>query len=163
LIIVGLAITRPFKLPEWIITLLGILTPYYFLGAWFFLTNRWEKYRFPGVAVTLPRFNETGWAYTAIIFVLVTIVIGMVFIQNNMLRLLVQSRKSWSLIYLYLLVALLVPFLNAAHSFDYWILTAVPAAAFAGAAFLFPQRKWFAFFIHWSLVALSVIMGYFMR
>ncbi len=163
LIIVGLAITRPFKLPEWIIALLGILTPYYFLGAWFFLTNRWASYKFPGVAVTLPKFYESAWAYTAIIFVLITIIIGMIFIQNNMRRLLVQSRKSWSLIYLYLLVAIFVPFLNAAHTFDYWILTAVPVSAFAAAAFLFPERKWFAFFIHWSLVALSVIIGYFIR
>ncbi|MBC7536875.1 MAG: hypothetical protein H7258_14380 [Ferruginibacter sp.] len=163
LIIVGIVITRPFKLPEWLIAFVGMLTPYYFLGAWFFLTNSWQKYHFPGVSVTLPKFNETGWAYTAIIFVLIIIVIGMVFIQNNIRRLLVQSRKSWSLIYLYLLIALLVPFLNAAHSFDYWILTAVPAAGFAAAAFLFPERKWFALFFHWSLVALSVVMGYFIR
>lgn len=163
LIIVGLTITRPFKLPEWIIALLGIITPYYFLGAWFFLTDRWASYRFPGVSVTLPKFNESAWAYIAIIFVLFTIIVGMIFIQNNMRRLLVQSRKSWSLIYLYLMVAIVVPFLNAAHSFDYWILTAVPISAFAAAAFLFPERKWFSFFIHWSLVALSVIVGYFIQ
>lgn len=163
LIIVGITITRPFKLPEWIIALVGIITPYYFLGAWFFLTDRWASYRFPGVSVTLPKFNESVWAYIAIIFVLITIIVGMIFIQNNMRRLLVQSRKSWSLIYLYLLVAIVVPFLNAAHSFDYWILTAVPVSAFAAAAFLFPERKWFSFFIHWSLVALSVIVGYFVQ
>ncbi len=163
LIIVGIVITRPFKLPEWLIALMGILTPYYFLAAWFFLSNHWKDYRFPGVAVTFPKFVETAWAYTAIIFVVLTIVIGMVFIQNNMRRLLVQSRKSWNLIYLYLLVAVLVPFLNAAHSFDYWILTAVPAAVFAAAAFLFPERKWFGTFIHWSLVLLTVISGYFLR
>lgn len=163
LIIVGIIITRPFKLPEWIISVLGILTPYYFLGAWFFLTNRWEKYKFPGMTVTLPRFNETTWSYTAIMFVLFTIVVGIVFVQNNMLRLIVQSRKSWSLIYLYLAVAVLVPFLNADHSFDYWILTAVPVATFAAAAFLFPERKWFSLSIHWILVFLSIVTGYFIR
>ena len=163
LIIVGITITRPFKLPEWLINFVGILTPYYFLGAWFFLTDRWQKYRLPGFAVTVPKFVATGWAYTSIIFVLVTIAIGMIFMQNNIRRLLVQSRKSWNLIYLYLLVAVFVPFLNAAHSFDYWILTAVPASAFAAAAFLFPEKKWFAFFIHWSLVALTVITGYFIK
>lgn len=163
LIIVGIVITRPFKLPEWVIAFLGILTPYYFLAAWIVLTNRWKDYRFPGVAVTFPKFIETTWAYIAIIFVLFTIAIGIGFIQNNMRRLVVQSRKSWSLIYLYLLVAIFVPFLNAAHSFDYWILTAVPSAAFAAGAFLFPERKWFGFFIHWSLVALTIVSGYFIR
>ncbi len=163
LIMVGLGITRSFKLPEWIIAFIGILTPYYFLGAWVFLTERWKGYQFPGVAVTVPKFHETTWSYIAIGFVLVTIIIGSIFIQNSMRRLLVQSRKSWSLIYLYLLVAVFVPFLNAKHSFDYWILTAIPIAALAAAAFLFPERKWFATFIHWSLVALSIVMGYFIR
>lgn len=163
LIIVGIVITRPFKLPEWIITFIGILTPYYLGGAWFFLTDRWEKYRLPGFSVNIPRFNETAWAYTAIIVLSLLILTGMVFIQNNMLRLLVQSRKSWSLIYLYLLVAIFIPFLNATHNFDYWILTAVPIAAFAAAAFLYPERKWFSIFFHWSLVLLTVITGYFLR
>lgn len=163
LIIVAVVITRPFKLPEWIIALLGILTPYYLGGAWLFLTGRWKSFQFPQLSVNVPRFDETVWAYIAIIFVLFIILTGMVFIQNNMRRLVVQSRKSWSLIYLYLMVAILVPFLNATHNFDYWILTAVPASGFAAAAFLFPERKWFALFFHWSLVILSVIMGYFVR
>ncbi len=163
LIIVGLIITRPFKLPEWIIAFLGILCPYYFLGAWVFLTDRWQGYKFPGVAITVPSFHESTWAYTAIIFILLAMIVGSIFVQNNMRRLLVQSRKSWSLIYLYLLVALLVPFLNASHSFSYWILTAVPVAALLAAAFLFPERKWFPQGIHWGMVVLSVVMGYFIR
>jgi hypothetical protein len=163
LIVVALIITRPFKLPEWIIAFIGILTPYYLGAAWFFLTDRWKSYRFPGFSVNLPIFHETGWAYIAIIFVLIIILTGMVFIQNNMRRLIVQSRKSWSLIYLYLMVAILVPFLNATHNFDYWILTAVPAAGFAAAAFLFPERKWFSLVFHWSLVALTIVMGYFVQ
>lgn len=163
LIVVGIAITRPFKLQEWVIAFIGLITPYYFLASWFILFNRWKDYRFPGFSVNVPYFDETAWAYTAIIFILFTISVGIVFIQGNMLRLLVQSRKSWSLIYLYLLVAIFVPFLNATHNFDYWILTAVPIAAFTAGAFLFPERKWFSIFIHLGLVILCVISGYFIR
>ncbi|MFT3910159.1 MAG: DUF6427 family protein [Ferruginibacter sp.] len=163
LIIVGVIITRPFKLPEWIIALLGILTPYYFFGSWFYLTGRWESYTFPGFSINGPVFHENISAYTVLILVSIIIFTGILFIQNNMRRLLVQSRKSWSLIYLYLLVAMLVPFLNATHNFDYWILTAVPIATFSAAAFLFPERKWFAIFFHWSLVLLAIIVGYFIK
>ena len=163
LIIVGLGITRPFRLPEWLIALLGILTPYYFLAAWVFLADSWHGYRFPGVSVTVPSFVQTRWAITAVVFVSLMILAGIYFIQLNKRRQLVQSRKSWNLIYLYLVVAVFVPFLNASKSFDYWILTAVPIATLMGAAFLYPEKKWFAICMHWGLVVISIVMGYYLR
>ncbi len=161
LIIFGLALTRPFKLAEWIIALLGIITPYYFLLAIVFLTDKWQGYRFPGFAVTLPVFNQTHWAYAAIVIVLFASVIGIFFIQQNFRRQLIQARKSWNLIFLYLLVALFVPFINATHTFDYWILCAVPLSAFLGAAFLYPARNWFPWLLHWLMVAFVIIVSYF--
>ena len=163
LIIVGLGITRPFRLPEWLMALLGILTPYYFLAAWVFLTDSWKGYHFPGVSVTVPKFNQTTWAYTAVIIVSLTILAGIYFIQLNMRRQLLQARKSWNLIFLYLVVALFVPFLNASQNFDYWILAAVPIATMAGAAFLYPEKKWFAICMHWGMVLVSVVMGYYLK
>ncbi|HMX35920.1 MAG TPA: DUF6427 family protein, partial [Ferruginibacter sp.] len=135
LIIFGLALTRPFKLAEWVVALLGIITPYYFLLAYVFLADKWKGYNLPGVAVTLPVFDQTHWAYAAIGIVLFTSIIGIFFIQQNFRRQLIQARKSWNLIFLYLLVALFVPFINATHTFEYWILCAVPLSAFLGAAF----------------------------
>ncbi len=161
LIIVGLGITRPFKLPEWLMALLGILTPYYFLAALVFLTDSWRGYHFPGFAVTIPKFNQSTLAYTAVFIVSFTILVGIYFIQLNMRKQLLQARKSWNLIFLYLIVSVFVPFLNASQSFDYWILTAVPIATLSGAAFLYPEKKWFPIFIHWCLVLISVLIGYF--
>ena len=60
LIIFGLAITRPFKLAEWLIALLGIITPYYFLLAIVFLTDKWKGYNFPGFAITTPVFQSVA-------------------------------------------------------------------------------------------------------
>lgn len=161
LIIVGLGITRPFRLPEWLMALLGLLTPYYFLAAWVFFTDSWKRYQFPGVAVTVPKFYQSTLAYFAVFIVSLTILIGIYFIQLNMRKQLLQARKSWNLVFLYLVVAIFVPFLNASQSFDYWILTAVPIAAIMGVAFLYPEKKWFPVSIHWALVLISVLIGYF--
>ena len=161
LIIFGLALTRPFKLAEWILALFGIITPYYFLLAFVFLTDKWKGYRFPGFAVTNPVFNQTKWAYAAIIIVLFTSVVGIFFIQQNFRRQLIQARKSWNLVFLYLMVALFVPFVNATHTFDYWILCAVPFSAFLGAAFLYPARAWFPLLIHWLMVSVVIVISYF--
>jgi hypothetical protein len=161
LVIFGLAITRPFKLAEWLMVLVGIITPYYFLLAWVFLTDKWKGYHFPGFSVTYPRFNQTNWAYAAIVIVLITTAIGLFFVRQNFRRQLIQARKSWNLVFLYLLVAVFVPFINATHTFEYWILCAVPLSALLGAAFLYPSRKGFPLVLHWLMVAFVVVINYF--
>jgi len=163
LIIFGLAIIRPFKLSEWLIALLGIVTPYYFVLAWFFLTDKWKGYKFPGFAITSPKFNQTNWSYLAIILVLLMAAMGLFFIQQNFRRQLIQARKGWNLIFLYLVVAVFVPFINATHTFEYWILCAVPLSAVLGAAFLYPQRKVIPLLVHWAMVAFVIAIGYFVH
>jgi Family of unknown function (DUF6427) len=163
LIIFGLAITRPFKIAEWLIALLGIITPYYFLLAIVFLTDKWQGYKFPGFAVTYPLFDQNKWAYAALMIVLFTSIIGIFFVQQNFRRQLIQARKSWNLVFLYFMVALFVPFVNATHTFDYWILCAVPMSAFLGAAFLYPSKSWFPLVLHWLMVGFVIVISYFVR
>lgn len=163
LIIFGLAITRPFKLAEWLMALLGIITPYYFLLAIVFLTDKWKTYSFPRFTVINPVFNQSSWALVAIIIIILSAIVGIFYIQQNFRRQLIQARKSWNLIFLYLLVAFFVPFVNETNSFEYWILCAVPLSALIAATFLYPARYWFPTVLHWLLVALVIIISYFVR
>jgi hypothetical protein len=161
LIIFGLALTRPFKLTEWLIALLGILTPYYFLLAIVFLTDKWKGYKFPGFSVTSPVFDQSRWAYAAILIVVISSITGIFYIQQNFRRQLIQARKAWNLTFLYLLVAVFVPFVNATHSFEYWILCAVPLSAFVAATFLYPAKNWVPAALHWLMVAFVIVINYF--
>ena len=161
LVLSGITITRTFRLPEWIIVFLGTLTPYYFIWAWIFLTNNTSIDLSPGFALSMLQMPGTVWAYIALGMLLLTIIVGLIFIQNNMRRLLVQSRKSWSILFIFLLVAILVPFLNFSPSFSYWILSATPLAVIMAAAFHYPDKKWFPQAMHWGLAILAAVMGYF--
>jgi Family of unknown function (DUF6427) len=163
LIIFGLALIRPFKLSEWLIALLGIITPYYFLLAWAFLTGKLKAYELPGIAVSSPKFHQTNWSYAAIIIVLVLSLAGFFFVQQNFRRQLIQARKSWNLIFLYMVVSVFIPFINATAAFEYWILCAVPLSAFLGAAFLYPTKKMLPYVLHWVMVAFVIAISYFVR
>ncbi len=163
LIIFGLALTRSFKFSEWLIALLGITTPYYFILAIAFLTDKLKGYHFPGFAVTSPKFNQTNWSYVAIITVIITAVAGFFFVQQNFRRQLIQTRKSWNLIFLYIIVAVFIPFINATHTFEYWILCAVPLSALLGAAFLYPAKKIVPLVLHWVMVAFVIAISYFVH
>ena len=162
LIVFGLLVTRAFKVSEWIVALLGIIAPYYFLLAYVFLTDKWQGYHFPGVAITLPHFYKSKLALAAVLLVLLMIIMGWFYVQQNFRRQLVHARKSWNLIFLYLVIALFVPFINDSGSFVYWILSAVPIAVVMGASFLYPSRRWFPLVLHWIMVAF-VIAFYFVK
>jgi hypothetical protein len=161
LVIFGLAIIRPFKLSEWVIALMGIITPYYFVPAWFFLSDKWKQYHFPGIAFTSPKFNQNNWSYIAIVIVILTSIAGFLYVQQNFRRQLIQARKSWNLIFLYLIAAVFIPFINATHTFEYWILCAVPLSVLMGAAFLYPAKKTFPLVLHWLMVAFVLVISYY--
>jgi uncharacterized protein DUF6427 len=161
LIVLGLILTMPFKLTEWLTALIGIVSPYYFLLSYVFLTDKWKGYKFPGVTISYPQFARSSWALAAIIIVLVVSLIGFFFVQQNLRRQLVQTRKSWNLVLIYLLVAVFVPFINATHTFEYWILCAIPLSMFIAATFQYPRVKWLPAVLHWLMVGFVVATSYF--
>lgn len=161
LIIFGLLFTRAFNPAEWLIALFGIFSPYYFFAAYAFLTDRMRLFSFPTPAISLPRFQKTDWAVAAIVIVLLAAAIGFIFIRKYFLRQLVQTRKSWNLIFIYFIVSLIVPFINTTSNFSYWILSAIPLSAFIGSAFYYPERPIVPLFFHWLIVAFVMAFSYF--
>jgi Family of unknown function (DUF6427) len=163
LIMAGIAIARPFKLQEWLTGFAGIITPVYLFGAYLFLTNNIKSYKYPGFHLSYPHFFGNRWAYAALVIIIISIAIGIYFINVNMRRQIVQTRKSWQLLFLYLAVAALVPFINAAINFSYWILLAVPLSPVIAAAFFYPQKKVFPLILHWLMFAVFVAIGFFSK
>src|SRR6185503_809696 len=72
LIIFALVITRPPRLAEWIIAVLGIATPWYLLFAWLFLTNRLYSFHVPGIQVVYPLLVYDLVRYIGIFIILIT-------------------------------------------------------------------------------------------
>jgi hypothetical protein len=97
----------------------------------------------------------------AIALILTAFLTGAYFVDANFRRQVVQVRNSWSLILFYLMVAAFIPFINYTHTFQYWILTAVPLTAFIACAFFYPPKKWFPVLLHWLMVALIITTSYF--
>lgn len=160
LVLFGLTTTRTFKLPEWIVFHLGLLSVYYFLYSFYFLT---------GTAHAAIRFDEhisnpfklaSKWEVVAMGFILTLALVGFIFVQNFKRRLLVQSRKNWQMIMVFLFLSLLTPFLNGSPSLNDWIIVLLPFSALAAVAFIYPEKKWFSFFIHTAMIVLVVMIGY---
>ncbi len=161
LIIFALLITRPPKVAEWLIALIGIFTPWYFLFVWLFLTDKLYSFHPSGFQISRPVFAEGPIGYIAMIFLLAITIVGAFFVQSFSGKQIVQVRKSWSLLVLYLIVAASIPFINISQNFEYWILAVVPMSAFVACAFFYPRLKWTAMALHWIMVGFVIYMEYF--
>jgi hypothetical protein len=161
LIFFGLITLRPFHLSEWMVAILGITTPYYFLFAWLYLTDNWNPMTYlPSISVSYPKFQQDVWAWCGMFLLMIPFMISGFYIQRNILKMLIQVRKSWSLMLLYLLTALLIPFINSTSTFEYWILSALPFAAFHAYTFFYAEKKWVTQLLHWAMVIFILALNF---
>ena len=160
LMLMAISTTRSFRLPEWIIAFIGLLTPYYFYGSWLFLTGAWKEFQFSGFYLGVPEFMQPQWGLAALIFLIAITILGIYFIQRNLRRQIVQTRKNWQIIYTYLLLSMILSFTGTEIHIGSGLILAVPLSILIAAAFLYPEKKWFPFLAHWALVAICITIYY---
>ncbi len=163
LMLFGLIITRPFRLSEWLIALLGVLTPYYFYWAAIFLTGQWPTNIFSNTLFSYSKWNASMQTYPAIISMVLIIMLGIFFVQKNYRKQLIQTRKSWNIIVLYGIIALLISFANSNNDGSSWVLCAVPLSIITAAAFFYPSKKWMPNLLHWLMIAYIVAINYYIK
>ena len=158
LIIFALLITRPFRIAEWLIALLGVFTTWYFLFAWLFLTDRLYSFALPGFHISYPLYAQNNTEYAGLAFLALVVLAGLWYMQREASKQVVQVRKGWLLMVLYFVVAVFILFINSSDNFEYWLLAIVPAAAFAACTYFYVRPKWIAAAIHWIMVGFVIYM-----
>jgi hypothetical protein len=102
----AIAIMRPFSLQEWILALLGLFTPFYFYGVWLFLTDQfsWQSL-WIAMDGKLPSFKTIAfWKAGAWLLLLLPLLAGFYYVQDNTRKMLIQVRRGWMVLLLLLLI-----------------------------------------------------------
>jgi hypothetical protein len=161
-LIFALLVMRSVKINEWLICLLGVTAPYYFYAAYLFFSDSWSwNHLFQPITVAMPTPGKSLWLALGGILLIIPFLIGGYFVQENLRKMLIQVRKNWSLMLIYLLFALLIPFLNnTAEGFENWILIIVPFAAFHACTYLYPPQRWIPVVVFWLSIAFILIYQY---
>ena len=73
---------------------------------------------------------------------------------------LIHVRKSWSLLLVFLIAAVLVIIINKAGSYENWIVTAMPFAVFHSAAYYYPANKVLVNLLHWVCFGVAIVINY---
>ena len=162
-LIFGLLVMRPVRFNEWLICLIGVTAPYYFFAAYLLIKNEWswDKLVQP-ININVPSPEQTFWLAASGLLLMIPFLVGGYYVQENLRRLLIQVRKSWSLMLIYLLFALFIPFLNNnSESFQNWVLILIPFAAFHACAYLYPPQRIFSVVIFWLTIIFILAYQYY--
>jgi hypothetical protein len=157
----ALYIMRPFIIREWLIGLLGVTTPYYFLAILLYLSNQWSWQKvIPRINISLPAMPSSIFITISIALLVFTFIIGGFYVQNNLSKMLIQVRKNWSLLLLFLIISTLMTLVDGGSNYVNWMLCAVPLAAFHAAAYFYPPNRVFPLVLHWNIFAYAIYVNY---
>lgn len=157
----ALFIMRPFIIREWLIGLLGLTTPYYFLGILLYLTNQWNwKKVIPVLDFSLPALPSSIFITISIALMILPFILSGFYVQNNLNKMLIQVRKNWSLLLLFLIVATFIILVNGGNNYANWLLCTVPMAVFHASLYFYPNSRTFPLVIHWNIFAYAIYVNY---
>lgn len=161
-ILLALAVMRPFRLNEWMICLLGITTPFYFYAIYTVIDGKWDWQEFvPHITLGLPSLKQSAWLAGSVFLIMIPFLTGGYFVQENLRRMLINVRKGWSLLLLFLLAALLLPFVNTSGTFENWIMAMVPMAAFHACTYLYSTWRIFPLILFWLTTGFIIAYQYY--
>jgi hypothetical protein len=152
LLLIALLITRPFKLAEWVVSLTGLLLPFYF----FFVF----QYFFNDQLLPNTVFTKISWQspvgylskkkeWINIAFLLIPILAGILYNRISITRMVVLNRKIWALNSFLLLFALLMLFVNGKEGNSLTIFL-IPSVFYVAAFYAFPKTKLFPELTVWA-------------
>lgn len=101
LFFIALSLFRPFKIREWFIGVLGVLTPIYFLVTLLFLGNQllqWEEWLPENIQLTSKIPLDIVKPYVVIAFSLVLLLFGLISLNNYSEHMLTRIKKRWMLL-----------------------------------------------------------------
>jgi hypothetical protein len=163
LLFLALLIMRPFRIQEWFVGFIGFTSPYYFLILVLYFVQQLQwKNLIPRLSFTFPAIPGSLWIIASISLLVIPFVIGGIFVQNNLNKMLIHVRKSWSLLLAFLIAAILVIIINKAGSYENWIVTAMPFAVFHSAAYYYPVNRVLINVLHWLCFSVAIVINYFM-
>lgn len=161
LLFFSLLIMRPFRIQEWFVGFVGFTSPYYFLILILYFTHQLQwKNLLPDIQISLPAVPNSVWLTAGISMLIIPFIFGGIFVQNNLNKMLIHVRKSWSLLLVFLMAGVLLILINKAGSYENWIVTAMPFAIFHSAAYFYPVKKLPPLLLHWVCFAVAILVNY---
>ncbi|WP_118972273.1 DUF6427 family protein [Taibaiella koreensis] len=163
LLLVALGVLRPFKASEWMVGLLGIITPFYFLTGILYLTDHLALLRqMIVIGFKLPgRLQHPEIVGTAAGLLLLMLLAGIWYLNYFMSRMLFQNKKWWWVVVAAFLVSLLAGAFTVAKGYHQWMAMLVPASFIIANVWFEERKKWVTTIFFYLFVAVVIFAQWF--
>lgn len=155
-----IASMRTFRIQEWLILLLGLLSPYYLFLSWQFIRGHWHPQQYlPILGFSIKHIPKDVYSLVTAGVVLLWTIIGMYCWQANLQRMLIQPRKNWGILLLLTILSTVLFFVQVSNGMDSFALAVFPFSCFAASAFVFPKKLLWPTFLFWVIVFVVIIVS----
>ena len=157
-VLFALIIIRPFKLAEWLVLIMGILLPFYFIFTYVFLTSTISDFRhfLPKLDWKNPLVKPELNVILALMVMGVQLMAGFYYWQQEQIRFIIQVRKYWGVLLLVLFLTLFQPILFSAQALYASAIVITPLACFISFGYGTPKRLLVPNLLFWSAMAVIV-------
>ncbi len=157
-VLFALTIIRPFKLTEWLVLLMGVTLPFYFIFTYVFLTSGPQEFRhfLPRLDWKNPLVRPDLTVIISLAVISIQLFVGLYFWQDQQSRFIIQVRKYWSVLLLVLILTLFQPIIFSAQALYASAIVLTPLACFISFAYSVPKRLFIPNLLFWSAVAVIV-------
>ena len=157
-VLFALTIIRPFKLSEWLVLLMGILLPFYFIFTFLYLTSGPQEFKqyLPRLDWKNPLIRPKLNIILTLILMGVQFIAGLFYWQDQQSRFIIQVRKYWGVLLLVLILALFQPIIFSTQALYASAIVLTPLACFISFAYSAPKRLFVPNILFWSAIAAIV-------
>ena len=163
-VLFAVLVIRPFNVTELFVLVMGVITPFYFLGAYLYITDQWDDFirYLPSWDFKLPKLAKDYRLLLTAGVLILSLICGIFIWEKNNRRMLIQSRKNWGVLLLLFLLFLPVPLVHFENSVNTMMLWLAPLAAFVANAFLYPRKTLFPVVLFWLILLVSIYNNWFL-
>ncbi len=157
-VVFALAIIRPFRLAEWLVLIMGILLPFYFIFTYVFLTDSAAAFTafLPKLDWKNPLAGLELKAAITLIFIAIQLLIGIYFWQAQQNRNIIQVRKYWGVMLLTLFVTFFQPIIFSTQALYASAIVLAPLASFICYGYSSPKQLLLPNVLFWISAGLIV-------
>jgi hypothetical protein len=157
-VLFALTIIRPFKITEWLVLLMGILLPFYFIFTFVFLTSGVQEFRqfLPRLDWKNPFVRPDFSIIITLILMAVQFFVGLYYWREQQSRFIIQVRKYWGVLLLVLILTLFQPIIFSAQALYASAIVLTPLACFISFGYSVPKRLFIPNILFWSAIAAIV-------
>lgn len=157
-VVFALAIIRPFRLAEWLVLIMGILLPFYFIFTYVFLTDSAAAFTafLPKLDWKNPLAGLELKAAITLIFIAIQLLIGIYFWQAQQNRNIIQVRKYWGVMLLTLFVTFFQPIIFSTQALYASAIVLTPLASFICYGYASPKQLLLPNVLFWISAGLIV-------